>query len=185
MAFVPGKVIRQFSLQGRKVVFRYLKKSDFEDTLKHINRLVDEKAYLIVQKKQTRGKQRKWFADALKAAKKGDRIKICVEVDGKFAGTGEVDRKKGDAHRHVGTLGIALESSFRNMGIGTELIRTLDNLARKEMKIKVLRLSYLAPNSVAKHLYEKLGFREIGRVPMGVTHYGKYHDHVLMAKVLK
>lgn len=168
--FVPGKVIREFSIQGRKVVFRYPKKSDFEDTLKHINSLVEEKAYLVVQKKQTRAQQRKWFEDAFKNLRKGDEIKICVEVGGRFAGTSEVHRKKGDAHRHVGTLGIALGSGFRDIGIGTELIRTLENLARKDMKIKVLRLSYLAPNERAKHLYEKLGFKEIGRVPMGVAH---------------
>ena len=183
--FVPGKVIRQFSLQGSRVVFRYPKKSDTGDFFRHINSLVDEKACILVQKKVTMKQEAEWLRKRTGGLKKGMMVMVCAEVDGKFAGTGAIERKKEDAMKHVSTLGISIGRDFRNMGIGTELIKTLEALARKELKTRVLRLFYFQPNEHARHVYEKLGFREAGRIPKGVTHYGKYHDQVLMVKVLK
>jgi RimJ/RimL family protein N-acetyltransferase len=183
--FVPGKVIREFSLQGRKVIFRYPRKSDTDNFLRHINGLVAEKACIIVQKKATRKEEAEWLSKKMEELKKGTGIMVCVEVDGKFAGSAGIERKKPDSMKHVSTLGVGLHRDFRNMGIGPELIRTMEGLARKELKTKVLRLFYFQPNEHAKHVYEKLGFRETGRIPKGVTHYGKYHDQVMMVKVLK
>jgi len=86
---------------------------------------------------------------------------------------------------HVVTLGIALGRNYRNMGIGTELLKAMEQLARKEMRARVLELSYFEENRRSKHLYEKLGYREAGRIPKGINYYGKYMDEVLMVKVLK
>jgi RimJ/RimL family protein N-acetyltransferase len=185
MAFVPGKVIRQFSLQERKVVFRYPRKSDTDNFFRHVNSLVKEKACILVQKKKTRAEEKKWLEDNLKNMKNGNAVQVCVEVSGKFAGSSQITRRKGDASRHVVTLGIGLGNDFRNMGIGTELMKTMEQLARREMKAKIIKLSYFEENQRSKHVYEKLGYKEVGRIPKGVNHYGKYMDEVLMIKVLK
>jgi len=185
MAFREGKVIRRFRLRGKEVVFRYPRKGDLANMVRHINSLVEERAYIAIQTKQTGAQQRKWLNDSLAGGTKGSRILVCVLVGGKYAGSSGITRNKGDARRHVVTLGITLGKDFRNMGIGTELLRTMESLARREMKARVIQLSYFQDNERSKHVYEKLGYREIGRVPKGVNHYGKYGDEVLMVKVLK
>ena len=183
--FVPGKVVRQFSLQGKKVVFRYPKRSDLGNFLRHINSLVEERACIPIQKRQTRAQKKKWLADFFQSARKGNQALVCVYMDGKYAGNSGLTRNKGDARRHVATLGIVIEKKFRNMGIGTELMKTMEQLARKEMGARVLELSYFEENLKSRHVYEKLGYREVGRIPMGINHYGKYMDEVIMVKVLE
>jgi RimJ/RimL family protein N-acetyltransferase len=185
MAFREGRIIRAFSLKGRDVVFRYPKKGDLGNFLRHINSLVDERACIAMQKKITRAKEKKYLEELFREIRKGDKIKVCVEVDGRYAGDSSISRKKGHAMSHVITVGIALGKDFRNMGIGSELLKTMETLGRKEMKGRVLEISYLQMNDRARHVYEKAGFREVGRIPMGARHYGKYMDHVLMVKALK
>jgi RimJ/RimL family protein N-acetyltransferase len=185
MAFAQGKVIKRFVLNGKKVVFRYPKRSDMKDTLKHINSLVEEKAYIAVQRKKRPAQEKRYLEEILQKIRKEDKIMLCVEVDGKFAGTSGITRKAGDARKHVVILGIALGKDFRGMGIGTELLRAMEQLARKEMGARVLELSYFQGNERSKHVYEKLGYKEVGRIPKGVNYYGKYGDEVLMVKVLK
>jgi RimJ/RimL family protein N-acetyltransferase len=185
MRFREGKVIRQFSMKGKKVAFRYPRKNDLDGFLKNINSLVDEKAYLLIQKKLTRSQERKWLEGNMKDMRKGDVVQVCVDLDGRFAGSSQIKRKHGDARRHIVELGISIHRDFRGMGIGTELMKTMEALAKSHMKAKVLELSYEEDNIRSKHLYEKLGYKEVGRIPKGINHYGKYMDEVLMVKVLK
>ena len=183
--FVQGKIIRRFRLRGRKVVFRYPKTNDLDDMFSHVNRLVEEKAYIFVQKKRTRTQHKKHFEEIFKNIRKGDEVRVCVEVDGKYAGLSSVKRKYGDARKHMVILAITLGKDFRDMGIGTELLKTMEQLAKKELGARIVELSYLQFNERSKHLYKKLGYREVGRIPNGINYYGKFCDEILMVKVLK
>jgi RimJ/RimL family protein N-acetyltransferase len=183
--FVQGKVIRRFTLRGRKVVFRYPRMSDLKDTIRHVNSLVEERACIAIQSRKTPVQERKYMGDIFRKMRDGDQIMLCAEVDGKFAGSSGIARNKGDARRHVVTLGIALGRDYRNMGIGTELMKTMEALARKEMGARIVQLSCFEGNLRSRHVYEKLGYREAGRIPKGISHYGKYMDEILMVKRLK
>jgi len=56
-------------------------------------------------------------------------------------------------------LGMAVRNGFRNLGIGTEIMKTLVRQAQG-MGLKVLTLSTFVTNERAIHVYEKkkLGF---------------------------
>jgi RimJ/RimL family protein N-acetyltransferase len=185
MRFVEGKVIKTFHINGKKVVFRYPMRSDLKDAINHINSLVEEKACIAIQKKKTPAQEKKYLEETFQKIRKGEQIKVCVEVDGRYAGDSSIKSKYGDARKHVVILGIALDKNFRNIGIGTELMKTMEILAKKEMKASIIKLSYFEENERSRHVYEKLGYKEAGRIPKGINHYGKYMDEVLMVKVLK
>lgn len=182
--FAQGKVVRRFRLKGKEVVFRYPKASDLDDMLHHINSLVEERACIAIQKK-TPAQEKKYLEETFRKMRKGEQIKVCVEVDDKYAGDSSIKSKYGDARKHIVVLGIAIGRDFRNMGIGTELMKAMEQLARKEMGARILELSYFEDNLKSRHVYEKLGYREVGRIPKGINHYGKYMDEVLMVKRLK
>jgi len=184
MPFKEGRIIQTFILKGKKVVFRYPKRSDVDDFLRHINSLVEEKAFIIRQTKVTKNQEKKRLVKALEDMKKGYQIQICIEVDGKFAGSSEVIRRPEVGVNHTAKIAITLSKEFRGLGIGTKLLETMEGLARKK-GIKVLELLCYEHNITALHVYEKAGFTEIGRVPMGLKHYGNHCSRIVMAKVLK
>ncbi len=185
MRFVQGKVVRRFRLKGKEVVFRYPKASDAPDMVRHINSVIGERACIILQKKLTLKGEKKWLKETIGEIEKGHAVMLCAIVDGKYAGGCEVRRRHPGGISHVGKLGIILGRDYRNLGIGTELIKATEGLAKAQMKTEIMRLSFFNDNSRARHVYEKMGYREIGKVQKGLKHYGKYCDEVLMAKRLK
>jgi RimJ/RimL family protein N-acetyltransferase len=53
------------------------------------------------------------------------------------------------------------------------------------MDLKVLTLSTFATNERAIHVYEKVGFLQIGNIPKKFFKDGKYINEVTMTKVLE
>ena len=66
--------------------------------------------------------------------------------------------------RHRASLGIAVVQEYWNTGLGTVLINGAIDLARKA-GYEQLELGVFSDNSSALHLYQKLGFQEVGRMP--------------------
>jgi len=66
---------------------------------------------------------------------------VAAEVDGHLVANSEIIRGTGYS-RHVGFIGIAIKKGYRSIGIGTEIMRTLEEHARK-IGLKVLVLSVL------------------------------------------
>lgn len=68
-----------------------------------------------------------------------------------------------------------VKDEFRNQGIGKKLVEYLYNLS------EIITLEVSVENYPALHLYEKLGFKEVGRRPK----YYKGIDALIMEKVIK
>jgi len=174
------KVYREFhSRDGRKVVLRTLRMSDLDDLLEFINSLVDEGAEILPEKRTTREAEADWLGRMLADIEKRSVICVTGEVDGKVVANSEV--RKGTGKRsHLGGLGIAIRDGYRDAGIGTEMMRVLVEESKKA-GLRVLRLTVFDSNLRAKHVYEKVGFREVGKVPKAIRQGDEYVDEVLMA----
>ena len=164
---------------GRKVVLRPPKWEDLEGLMEYINSLVDEKAEIVLTKKVTREEEAEWLAKRLISIDKGDVIHVVAEVNGEVVAGAEVGKQK-YRMSHVGMLGIGIKSGFRGIGIGTVIMKTLIEESRKA-GLKVLVLDVFDTNNIAKELYEKMGFKEAGKIPKGICKNGKYIDLVRMA----
>ena len=82
--------------------------------------------------------------------------------------------------RHRASLGIAVVQEYWNTGLGTVLINGAIDLARKA-GYEQLELGVFSDNSSAIHLYQKLGFREVGRMPNAFKlPDGSYSDEIMM-----
>jgi RimJ/RimL family protein N-acetyltransferase len=184
MAFKTGSVVRRLEVGGKKVVFRYPKWEDLDDLLRHINSLVEEKALVGRQKKVSRKEEIEWLSDVFRKIENGNEVLLVAEVDGKFAGNGAASKCEMDATSHVADLGVSLGRDFRNIGVGTELVKTLIDRAKRTLKSRVAKISFFEHNDMAKRAYEKTGLKETGRIPKGANCYGKYYDEVIMTKQL-
>ncbi|MEM4727137.1 MAG: GNAT family N-acetyltransferase [Candidatus Bathyarchaeia archaeon] len=178
-----GAFIRSFvARDGRSVVLRAPRWSDLDDMLEFINSLVDERAEIAATEKKTREEEVDWLASLLSDVEKDRRVAIAAEVDGRFIGLVEVTPEKGSS-AHVGVLGIAVKGGYRDVGIGTEMMKEAEDQA-KRMGIEIVILDVFASNSRARHLYEKLGYSVVGCIPRFFKRNGAYIDRIIMAKTL-
>jgi RimJ/RimL family protein N-acetyltransferase len=178
-----GETVRTFCAKdGHKVTLRTLRWEDLDDMLEMINSLVEEKADIIRDTLVTREEEIEWLSRALVRQEKNETIHIVAEVNGRAVANSEITRLSG-YEKHVGMIGIAIKNGFREVGIGTEMMRTLIELGKK-MDLKVLELSAFANNERAIHVYEKIGFVETGKVPKKFYKEGKYIDETRMVLLL-
>jgi len=178
-----GQVFLRFTAKdGRGVILRAPRWEDLDDLLDFINSLVDEGADIDRDKKVTREDEANWLGRRL-ADIENDRIMgVVADVDGRVVANSEVARKSGIMD-HVGELGISVKAGFRDIGIGTEMMKTLKAESRR-MGLKVLVLDVFASNNRARHLYKKMGFEEAGRIPRGICRKGEYIDLIRMTMTL-
>jgi len=178
-----GQILKHFKAEdSRAVVLRAPQWKDLDDLLDFINSLVEEEADICRDKKATREEEADWLGRLLVEIEKGVMIGVVAEVEGRVVANSEVKRRSGPMG-HVGYLGIAIKAGYRNMGIGTEMMKTLIEESRK-MGLKVLVLEVFASNKRARHVYEKVGFKESGRIPKGIYKKGKYIDSITMTMTM-
>jgi len=177
----PGTLFRKFKARdGREVTLRAPQWSDLDDMLDFINALVDESAPILKDTKMTREGEVDWLSSLISKIEKDQIVAVAAEVDGRFVGQSEVAPKFGRS-RHVGVLGISLREGYRDIGIGTELMREVEHQAPR-LGIEIITLDAFGSNARALHLYKKIVYYEMGRVPRGIMMNGEYFDDVKMAK---
>lgn len=179
-----GKVIQTFRAKdGREVVLRTLRCEDLDDLLRMINSLVEERANIAVDKKFSRGEEIDWLSRALSRQERDEVFYLVAEVDGRAVANSELNQRLSAYDKHVGIIGIAIEDGFRDLGIGTEMMRALVGQA-KSIDLRVITLGVFANTTRAIHLYEKVGFVQTGTIPNRFFKEGKYVDEIIMTKTL-
>ena len=84
---------------------------------------------------------------------------------------------------HCGILGLIVGKDYRGQGIGKQLIINTIHQARENIsKLRMIKLDCFATNYSALSLYEKMGFREVGRIPQSLHYKNEYIDEVIMIK---
>jgi ribosomal protein S18 acetylase RimI-like enzyme len=164
-------------------VLRTPKWEDLDDLLELINSLVEEKAEIIMDEKLSREQEAEWLSDVLLRLEKDQIFILVAEVGRKVVASSDLHPGRG-SEKHAGAVGIAVQSGFRDLGIGTWMMQTMVKEA-KRVGLKILVLSVFATNKRAIHVYEKLGFEQTGLVPKKHFKQGKYVDEIAMAKPLE
>jgi RimJ/RimL family protein N-acetyltransferase len=89
----------------------------------------------------------------------------------------------GPKHAHKGLLwGMYVRPHARQAGLGRRLIEAVVEHASQH--VELIQLSVVSENQPARRLYASLGFEEYGIDRRGAKYRGRYHDDVLMAKLL-
>ena len=193
LKFKPGKILEEFDIEqkgkrGQKsrnlhVIFRYPRASDLDECVSFINSAITESEFLRLNKKISRTEEGKWLRGTIKGLKEGKKIHVLAEINGRISGSGNVDLMDGAA-THVGVLGVSLREKYTGMGIGTRFIELLMNESMK-IGVEVVKLSHFDNNKRARHVYDKLGFKHIGKIPRARKNKdGNYSSESLMYKVM-
>jgi len=178
-----GHIFHTFTAKdGRDVILRSLKWEDLDDCLTLINSLINEQADITLSDPISHDTQIQWLSKRLASIEKGEVIQIVAEVKGHVIANTDVKIKTGQ-RSHVGAIGIIVKKGYRDIGIGSEMLKQLIAQARKR-GLKIVTLGVFATNDRAKHVYEKLGFRECGRILGEIHKNEQYIDHITMVKML-
>ena len=168
---------------GRKVILRTPKWEDLDNFVELVNSLVDEGADVSIYQNVTREDEAEFLGRKLIALDRDSIFFLVAEVDGKTIGTAEIKTNKGRSS-HVGEIGIVIKQGYRNVGIGTEMLKTLISQA-KVIGLRLLKLDVYSTNESAINVYNKLGFKETGRIINGLFKNGKYLDDIIMIKQIE
>lgn len=176
----PGRVYQELTLKDeRKVVLRAPRWDDLDDFVAFINELVEDRSEIARTEKQSREEEADWLGVRLADIETGKLIALVGEAGGHVVASSEVAARPWE-QSHVGGLGIAILKGWRGIGLGAAMMNALLQLA-KQAGLRIVILDHFATNSAARRLYEKVGFREIGRIPRGILRDGNYIDLVRMA----
>ncbi len=168
------------TLNGHEVEFRSPREEDALMMIEGLKEVCGETDFLLSgpdEVKLTEEDEVK-FIDMMNGIEKGGML--LAFVDGEYVGNSSYRVSDKRRFNHRGNIGIALKLKATGFGLGTEVLkRILESM--KACGLEQAELDVFASNSRAIHVYKKLGFREIGRIPNASRlDSGEYVDELHM-----
>ncbi len=181
---MEGMVVQEgTSKTGTPYVIRYPKSDDAEGVWKYINRLSKEITFIRFQGEDiSLEKEVEVVTNWLKHIEEKKAVVLFLEIAGEIQGITDIEMSS-KTEAHTGELGISVDKSVRGQGLGEILMRTiLEESVRALPQLEIFMLGVKEPNDIGVKLYEKLGFKEYGRLPNGTTQNGERVGLILMYK---
>ncbi len=94
-----------------------------------------------------------------------NRVPFFCRVGDQLVGTCEVEFFAGQYRRHRASISLAVLGAYWGLGIGSQMMRTMLDIARARPGVKQVELDYFEYNVRARALYERYGFRIVGVLP--------------------
>lgn len=165
---------------GKKVMLRSVVASDVKrakEYADYINSIIAEKDYILLKKKIPIKEEKEAIKGWISGYKKG-KHHIIAEFNGNIIGVMDVAKQLGTMD-HVAIMGISLRKGYRSIGLGSELMKVAEEIARG-MRCKCLRLAVYPTNKKAIGLYRKFGFRKVASIPKQIQRKGKLISEDIM-----
>ncbi|PIF01332.1 MAG: GNAT family N-acetyltransferase [Maribacter sp.] len=109
-------------------------------------------------------------------------LRLCIATTDKVVGL--IDLFDFDPQNKRAGVGIVvLGNGNRNRGIGTEAISLLCDYAFKVLGLRQLYANIMEGNSASLHLFEKMGFIEVGLKKDWIFSNGTFKNEILLQKI--
>jgi len=167
---------------GRSAILRTAREDEAAELLQLVNEVGGEGIYIGTESLLLDVEEEREFIR--EATENPRKLLMVAEVDCKVVGIGSIfGGSFGEKDWHVGTLGMLIAKPYRELGLGTAMMRYLLNWARREGFEKI-ELEVFSTNQRAINLYHNFGFTEEGRRRRAFWLRDQYADGVLMGLFL-
>ncbi|MCL2477684.1 GNAT family N-acetyltransferase [Candidatus Bathycorpusculum sp.] len=176
----PNMIIEEFTIKDAKVTLRTPSMDDLINLTMLINSLVSEKAQIAFTQKVTLESEREWLTHHIASLEQNKSISIIAEINNELIASSDMQIQPDG---EMGIIGIIVKKNFRNIGIGTHMLKVVIAQANQR-GIKRLRLHVLATNNTAIHTYVALGFIETQRIANQHFRDNRYIDEIIMERTI-
>src|SRR6266545_777524 len=164
-------------LEGRLIRLRAVEEHD----LPRINRLFNDPEVLrhlsTVTFPGPLQDTRQWWEGRF--AQGGGEVRFAIETrPGELVGASSLNDVNG--RTRTATLGIWLGQPYWDQGYGTDAVATMCRFAFREMNLQRVELHVFATNPRGQRAYEKVGFKEEGRLRRAHFVGGEHVDVIVM-----
>jgi ribosomal protein S18 acetylase RimI-like enzyme len=151
--------------------------ADAEAIIAIIERIASERIYTAIDKPWSAGRQREY----LESLSKREAIHVAEAWEGGIIGyqTLELWTPSLGSMAHVGQIGTFLTPEWRRRGVGEALFQRTVDYARERDFLKFV-IQVRASNLPAQSFYQRLGFRQCGRLTRQVRIDEQEDDEIIM-----
>lgn len=174
---------KQITLRGgRFVLLRSAEPEDAAALLEHLRQTSAETEFLARYPEEVKLTEEEEAAFIRYYLEDAENFMLTAWINGQLVGTASINRLRDLAkYRHRGEFGISIRKRYSNLGLGTVMTQICLYIARNT-SLEQVELSVSSGNDAARHVYEKLGFRQVGAIPNAYRlKNGTYYDEILMA----
>ena len=151
---------------GKSALFRSPNKSDADGFLNILRTSIIETDYLLRYPEECDVYTIEHEAEYIDKMNRSirDALLICI-VDKKVVGYFQLFCESNLKTRHRANVSLVILKKYWNLGIGSIMFDIMIQYAKNDPYLLQLELDYTEGNTRAKHLYEKMGFINIGFIP--------------------
>jgi ribosomal protein S18 acetylase RimI-like enzyme len=109
-----------------------------------------------------------------------------AKLDGKVVGIGGAKHETGVRTEHMATvIAIFVDPVVRGQQVGSQIMARIMEDLHKDPKVTKVRLSVNEEQAAAKKMYEKFGFKEVGKAKNEIKIGDKYYDQSQMELIFE
>jgi RimJ/RimL family protein N-acetyltransferase len=168
-----------------EIIIREAKPSDSEQLIAYVQRLSQEPESNI---ELAPGEFTLTVADEEKILKdyalSDNSVYLVAEIEEKIIGVLSCTGKNRQAVRHVTTLSMSVDKTWRGKGVGNQLMAKAIEWARSKAILSRIELFVFKRNERAIHLYQKFGFEIEGQKRKAIFRDDEYLDDLIMGLLL-
>ena len=166
---------------GKKAVLRPLRADDEKEFHQLFKDIPERERMFIKHRVQDIKVIREWC----KNIDVGRNLPILTMVDHKIVGVATLHQQLGGWKRHIGRVSVLVHPDFRGLGLGTQLVTEILNLARRG-GLERVEAEFIGEQEAAAKVFAMLGFNQLVRLEEYVKDMQAIsHDYILMGLDLR
>lgn len=152
--------------KNKEVTLRMIEPSEAQTLLNSMVEIAETSPYILANADFFRNTSVEFESKWIEGYNTDSRaVLIVAELQKKIVGILDFKAYKNVKMSHRGILGISLHHSIRGEGLAEKLFEKLFSEVQKIHDLKIIELAVMGDNHQAYHLYKKVGFVEVGRIP--------------------
>lgn len=142
----------------------------------------DPLAFAAAYKEELDTSKEKWKS-RLKSA---NSLMLFAEADGKLVGMVGAFWENKEKRKHIANIvSMFVKREYRGHWIGRMLLETMIKKINKNSDIRKLKLGVVSTQTTALNMYQKLGFKIVGRFVKELKNCDAFYDEYLLEKYLQ